>query len=383
MLTVSLKGFLKLVDQLKEKKEYLEQVYSAWSTGQPVELPYDVMVKYMINYDRIANTIKKFLKDFKKGKLEKFYFIIGEFGSGKTQLMYLLKEELRSFFNTDTFYVSLEDFVNSGEKEVLFFIKDKLNAIKRPVVIMFDDIDFFFSKKSEDVGLAIYEFLKMISNALSEKWGGKIRTILLAISDEYFKELQRYLSPISKHGFSWKVLIDLQLDFENFLELSLEVGFRLLAIQYLLEYYDGFREKIEESFGLIWEYLYNLTLRIAKFGIRTVGLYLKMVNDRLVDFIRFLDPNKKVSKENISILDYVNVIEKYLESSMNDIILSFDRYGGYERYKVVYKNIMEENMIGLMRVINFGEESSEKINGVIGLYYTCLLYTSPSPRDRG
>lgn len=371
MVVMNFQGFLEIVNSLSNKIDLVREIYSAWSTGQPFLLPQDRMKEFMIWFDDLENSVKKFLKQLRKGKTERFYFILGEFGAGKTQLLNYLMGEIKRIYNYEPIYVSMEDFANSSEKDVLLSIRDAISKAKTPVVVMLDDLDFFFSRYDTYAGREVYNFLDMLYRSFIDKFGGKLKAILISISNGLFKMMSRARPMNSKHADRWKVLIDLDLDLDWFLDLSLDIGFKLLAIHYLLEYYSNLRKKIEKNFHIIVEYLYNLTMRISRFGIRTIGLYLKMVNDRLIDFIRYIKEEREggVNKDNLE--NYKKVIDRYLQDNMNGIILSFDRAGGFSRYQIRYERINYEHVIGRLEIIGLDEEiNGEFVRGSMGVFFS-------------
>ncbi len=370
MFTINFEGFMELVNSLLGDPKSLESVYGAWATGQPIDLPYEVLKKYYMEYGNIKSSIDRFLRYLLKKKLSKIYFIVGEFGAGKTQLMFYLKGIIEEKFNIKALYFSLEDMVHDSERQIIVKIKEKVDETHGPVVIMIDDLDFYFTFVGNPVK-GITNFLYVLYNAFKEKLGGKVRTIIVTLNTHYFTPLAKYLSSKESNSYTWKVLMDFNLGYEEFMELSLDIGFKLLALQYVLSYYDNFRLKIERNFDVIWEYLYYLTLRIAKFGIRTIGLYLKMVNDRLVDFIRFLDVNSSSTRKKDDIKSYVEVIDRYLDEKFNGIILTFDRVGGFTRYKIDYQRDRNGYMLGYLNILGLDDKiDGFEVKGRIGVYYT-------------
>ncbi|MGQ4891803.1 MAG: AAA family ATPase [Candidatus Njordarchaeia archaeon] len=367
---INLNNFMGLVKELERDKDILKEIYSAWATGEPFALPYPYLRKYVTKYESLSNSLSKFYKQLKKGKLEKFYFILGEYGAGKTQLMYYIKEELRHLYRVESIYISLDEFDQKSEKDILLKIKELIRIQNNSVVLFLDDLDFYFSRYGDKAGKEAYGFLNALFHTLRDKFGGRLKTIVVSLNSELFKAIFRHGEMIDKHVFRWKVLLDLDLEFENFLSISLDVGFRLLAIQYILEYYPNFRRKIERNFDIIVEYLYNLTLRIARFGIRTIGLYLKMVNDRLVDFIRYFDESRSIRPSEAQIKHYVRIVDRYLKDHFNKIILTFDRIQGFSRYRIDYESKMDNYMIGKLHVTGLDPDvDGVKVSGTIGAYY--------------
>jgi len=364
--SVLIKDFQRALSEISSlDRKDLREVYSGWATGQPFKASLELFNIFLSGISHIQKTFSRYLNKLRKGTDSKLNFIVGEFGSGKTQLMFYLSELAMTRYGFKSLYYSLEDKDRDLES-LLFDLESKISREKNRFLLLIDHVESRYWRSDKPIDeLSI--FLSTLSATLGGHLGNRVVSVVLSLNKDWFELLKRYKA---FRGGNYKIstLLDISREQETFIDHMMDASIKLLALHYVLSYYEGFKEKIIRYFDDISRFVYDMILRISRFGVKSMGLGLKMLNDRLVDFIKYITDNREIIKDD-EIETAINVILTYIENRFNDLVLTFDRPWGFSRYRIWFEKKVENDLLGYLKVESILEDHlDDKIKGEISLF---------------
>jgi ABC-type oligopeptide transport system ATPase subunit len=163
-----------------------KRVYLAFQTGEPVDTSYHDFNKLLLDHEDVEKFIDGFKTTLQNNFYSGIYAIVGEYGTGKTQYGYFLKEALEDIgieviYEDISFPKKLKELRKNLNK--LF-----LDETKKFTIIL-DGIDAYLSNftSEEDIRRAAGELATLVETAKSRGF----TSIVFLIHQECYETLQR------------------------------------------------------------------------------------------------------------------------------------------------------------------------------------------------
>jgi hypothetical protein len=264
--------------------KYSEQILESWEVGEPIKnINFDKLKVILINPDLIKKTIDKIRSELYKRNYSGIYCIIGEAGSGKSQIAFLIQQELYEH-NVKTYYFRI-----AGQKDINEIIHYFENLEGKNVVFI-DEIDSLLGSVDENEKKKIVDRLGNILTLYAEgsKDGKRIATILL-LSRRSYETIRRLDERL------WRRIkrFDIPSDYERLRSEHLPSLMKnILAIIYSSRRELFPKERISDILTILIDWGSSYLERITEIG--SVGMCIKTLLEAYIKILEELDKDFKL-----------------------------------------------------------------------------------------
>ena len=164
-----------------------KQILSSWEVGGPVEkIPFDRLKVILVKPEVVGEFINnKIMKELNDRDYSGIYCIVGEAGSGKSQIAFLIQQELGKY-NVKTDYFKI-----AGRKDIDKFL-DYFESLQGKNVVFIDEIDALLGSIGENEKREIIDKLGNMLTLYAERGKDSRRiAVILLLSRRSLETIRR------------------------------------------------------------------------------------------------------------------------------------------------------------------------------------------------